>query len=388
MADQPLFPLEAFYHTPDITHVCAAGESLPLRAHSAAFAKYTEDKASGHTSARAKTQTVEDVRAGIALAWNAASANEIGFAPSVADGVSLIVESLHWDEGDNVVVDPDDFPSLIAPFVIKRNALRERVGGTAAGPEVRYAGVDDLEGAVDARTRVIVISYVSYLNAARVDLALYRKVADQVGAILIVDYSQAAGWAVIDATIADFAFSCCHKWLLGGTGTAIAYWNQTRQPGWRPATAGSHALASLPAGQPRHQWEAETPRLRDDAMVFSRGNPAHVSIYLLREGLEFLARWDTVRIQTHVQILTTSLRSALEREGIPSSTPSEKQRHGASVTVHCRGASDIVDEMRNLGVYAWNGNGRVRFSFHGYSCRADVERIMEVFPGLWGRYNG
>ena len=48
----------------------------------------------------------------------------------------------------------------------------------------------------------------------------------------VVDFTQAAGYLPIEASVADFAFSACYKWLLGVTGVAVAYWNRTRQPGW------------------------------------------------------------------------------------------------------------------------------------------------------------
>ncbi|KAL4999848.1 pyridoxal phosphate-dependent transferase [Aspergillus recurvatus] len=378
---KPLFPLDAFQSTPGTTHVCAAGESLPLLAHNDAFARFLNHKAAGHVGSEEKDRQVNEVRGLIAQQWQVSS-QEIGFTSSVADGISMIVESLHWQEGDHVIVDPDEFPSLIAPFVVKGQLHRERHGVEV--PKVRYAGAEDLESAVDNKTRLVVVSYVSYLNSKRVDLAFYRKLADSAGAMLVVDYSQAAGYAPIDASIADFAFSCCHKWLLGTTGVAIAYCNRTRQPGWKPSTAGWYSLSAT-SGQPRRGLG--TVKLKDDARVFTRGNPSHLSIYMLREALDFLRQWEPIEIERHVQTLTAELLKLLDQEGIPSSTPWDKERHGGSVTVHCAGAAKIVDELRKAGIYAWNGNGRIRISFHGYNSLRDVERIMEVFPALWKEFH-
>ncbi|KAL4924588.1 pyridoxal phosphate-dependent transferase [Aspergillus undulatus] len=381
MAAKPLFPLDAFYPTDEITHVCAAGESLALQAHSAAFARYMADKSAGHIGPAEKNIQMDHVRSVIAREWKV-TVPEVGFASSVADGVSMVLESLHWEEGDNVVIDPDEFPSLIAPFAVKSQLNRERYG--AEIPQVRYANADSLAGAVNNKTRLIAVSYISYLNGARVDLRHYRRLADSVGAILVVDYSQAAGYMRIDASVADFAFTCSHKWLLGVTGVTIAYWNRNRQPGWRPSTAGWHSLS---LGHPLPQWGIETLKFRDDALCFTRGNPAHLPIYILRGSLDFLRQWETAKVERHVLALTATLFERLEQEGISPSTPRNKNQQAGSVTVHCDEASEITDELRKAGVYAWNGNGRVRFSFHGYNCLRDVERIMEVFPGLWRRFN-
>ncbi|KAL4794883.1 PLP-dependent transferase [Aspergillus venezuelensis] len=381
MASEPLFPLEYFQIPPETTHVCAAGETPALKAHNAAVTRYMADKSSGHIGPGAKNIQVDHARSVIAKEWNVTT-SEIGFASSVADAVSMLLESLDWKEGDNVVLDADDFPSLIAPFAVKGQVNKER--GSADIPAVRYANPLELAGAVNAQTRLIAVSHVSYLNGARVDLSHYRAVADSVGAILVVDYSQAAGYMAIDASIADFAFTACHKWLLGVTGVAIAYWNKTRQPSWKPSTAGWH---SLEIGHPRPDWGKEEVKFRDDALCFTRGNPSHLSIYLLRQSVDFLSQWDAVDIEEHVLGLSAALLEGLQKEGIASSTPWDRDQHAGNVTVQCEGATEIVNELRKAGVYAWNSNGRVRFSFHGYNCLKDVERILEVFPALWRRFN-
>ncbi|PLB52230.1 PLP-dependent transferase [Aspergillus steynii IBT 23096] len=384
MADRPLFSLELFHRIPEITHVCAAGESLPLKGQSKALEKYMKDKSSGHIGRFHQTQYLDDVRTLVSQAWGVAN-HEVGFAPSVADGVSMVLESLDWRDDDNVCVHVDEFPSLVGPFAFKhQQKQKDSRGGPIKSPEVIYYKRNELQEKVNERTRLIAVSYVSYYDGTRVDLSFYRQVADSVGAILLVDFTQAAGYTPIDASVADFAFSACYKWLLGTTGAAIAYWNQSKMPNWRPITGGWHSLA---LGAVRPQWESHFLEARNDAMCFSRGNPAHLPIYVLRESLEYLKQWDASKIEEHVQTLTTALLERLKTKSIHSSTPTAKDQHGASVTVDCERASEIVDEMAKAGIYAWNGQGRVRFSFHGYNCIKDVDRIMEVFPTLWKKFN-
>ena len=276
----------------------------------------------------------------------------------------MLVESMRWREGDNICVDGNEYPSVVVPFALAASGI----------PEVRFAeggGANRILEKVDARTRVIAVSYVSYLNGERFDLANLRAKADEVGAILVVDYTQAAGYLPIDASIADFAFSACYKWLLGITGCAVAYWNRDRQPNWRPSSGGWHSLRS--GSRPKY---AEGLTLRTDAMRFSRGNPSHASLYVLDGALDFLAGYETLAIQSHVQALTGDLHDRLSAVGIHPSTPRDPDRHGASICIDGNFEQRVVDDLHRRGVYIWGGRGRLRISFHGFNQRAELDTIV------------
>src|SRR6185503_15253734 len=210
-------------------------------------------------------------------------------------------------------------------------------------------------------TRVIGVSYVSYLTGERHNLTPLRALADSVGALLVVDFTQAAGYLPIEPSVADFAFSACYKWLLGITGVAVAYWNRARQPEWSPASAGWYSFA------PGARGYDNPPPPRDDALRFTRGNPAHASIYVLADALDYLAAFEVRDVQAHVQGMTTAMLERLEGLRIPTLTPTDPARHGASVCIPSPRAQAIVDAMARRGVLAWNGQGRIRVSCHGYN---------------------
>lgn len=156
----------------------------------------------------------------------------------------------------------------------------------------------------------------------------------------------------------------------GMAGLGIAYWNRARQADWSPASAGWHSFA------PGARGYQPVPPLRTDAMRFTRGNPAHAAVYVLNGALEYLAPFEMKDIQRHVQALTATLLERLEALQIPSTTPRDPARHGASVCIASPRAQAIVDDLANRGVWAWNGHGRVRFSFHGYNATMDIDRIV------------
>jgi len=313
---------------------------------------------------------VERTRRMLAAGWSAEHA-EIAFVSNVAEGVSMLAESIAWQPGDNAVFDPDEYPSVVAPFAMRRDP---RI-------ELRFVPVADparVAEAVDPRTRVIGVSHVSYLTGRRHDLAALRRVADSVGAMLVVDPPQAAGSLPIHGAVADFAFAAIYKWLLGMTGVAVAYWNRARQPDWTPTTAGWHSIE----GMARPDYGGGLA-LRPDAMRFTRGNPAHGPVYVLGSALDYLGRFGTAAVERHVQALTTALLARLREAGIASTTPPEPARHGASVCIDTPHAASVAEGLGRRGVLAWNGRGRIRFSFHGYNCLADVDRIMDALRAEW-----
>lgn len=357
----PLFDPADFRIPPGIVHVCAAGETPVLRAQAAALERHADDKSAGPAGRARLDGEVERLRARLA-AWWSVGTDDIGLVSSVAEGMSMLVESMDWREGDNVVLDRNEYASVVAPLALRR------------GVELRFARLadpDDVARAVDGRTRMIAVSAVSYLDARRHDLPALRRVADGAGTMLVVDYTQANGWLPIEAAVADFAFSACYKWMLGLTGIAVAYWNRARQPRWAPATAGWYSIVT----GPRPDYAAPIP-LRPDAGCFTRGNPAHAPAYAVHAALDFLETFPRGAVQAHVQALTVDLLARLAAEGIASMTPPDPAQHGASVCIAHDRAGAIVEAMAAQGVLAWNGRGRIRISFHGYNDTAELDRVM------------
>ncbi|MGX9962388.1 aminotransferase class V-fold PLP-dependent enzyme [Roseomonas sp. F4] len=325
------------------------------------MSRYALDKSSGPAGRARMDAEIDRLRARLAGFWSVATA-EIGLVSSVAEGMSMLVESLDWREGDNVVLDSHEYPSIALPLAMRRGVTLRHV--PIAHPEAVAA-------AVDGRTRMVAASAVSYFDASRPDLLPLRAAADRVGALLVVDYTQASGWLPVEAGIADFAFSACYKWMLGATGLAIAYWNRARQPGWAPATAGWYSVADQGANEYR-----AAPPLRPDANRFTRGNPAHLPAYALQAAMDLHEGVPQGAMQAHVQALTTALLTRLARAGIPSLTPADPARHGASVCIAHPRASRVVATMAARNVLAWNGRGRIRISFHGYNDLAEIDPIM------------
>ena len=60
--------------------------------------------------------------------------------------------------------------------------------------------------------------------------------------------------------------------------------------------------------------------------------------------------------------------------GVPVVTPAAPERRAGNIAFLADDPLKIVAALRAEGVFAWGGEGRVRFSTHIYNDLADVER--------------
>lgn len=358
----PLFPREAFDIAPGLAHLCCGGEPPWLRSHGEAMARYAAHRNAGFTGRDRMDEEVLAVRGLLARNWSVAR-EEIGFVASVADGCAMLGESLDLPPGCNVVAADIEYSSVLGGFAL-RPGVEMRIGQGLAG----------IPALVDGNTRAILVSDISQLTGEAADLPALRALADAVGAALIVDFTQAAGWKRVDASIADFAFSSCYKWLLASTGIAVAYWNMARQPGWAPLSGGWFSLV------PPIDWQ--NPALVPDAMRFCRGNPAFVPLYMLGHAVTAARGWAAPAVlEAHVLALTAAFREAVLAVGLPCWTPA---RHGANVCLPHADSEAAVAALQRHGVMAWGGRGRVRFSFHGYNGMDDVQAALAALRAVMG----
>ena len=114
----------------------------------------------------------------------------LAFTKNTTEGLNTVAQGLAWQDGDNLIVDDQEHPTNALPWLnLRRRGVQVRVAKADAH---RYT-VDDLWRHVDARTRLIAVSWVQYGTGLRTDIAeLGRRCAAR-GIWLIVDGIQGAG---------------------------------------------------------------------------------------------------------------------------------------------------------------------------------------------------
>jgi selenocysteine lyase/cysteine desulfurase len=365
----------AFIGIEHVAHLAAGGEAPVLRSHLDAAAQFLLDKGDGMPG-RERFMVVAD-RARAALARRLGGGpGDVALLGSASEGLHVAAEGIDWRPGDNVVVAQSEFPSVLHVW----QRLRTR------GVEVRAVGREavvapgELAQAMDARTRVLAASHVSYLTGARHDLARLRALADRVGARLVVDASHALGVVPVDGALCDVVVACCYKWLLGVHGVGVFYVNARRWPDLAPPWVGWHSTVR------EEDWRRRTGyQLVASAERFEAGNPPFLPSYVLDNALRALDTLDPAAVEAHVLALGGVLRSGLVKLGLPVLTPEAPEARAGNLVFASGRCEQVERALREAGVLVWAGDGRVRLSVHAYNDEADVERALAALAALAAR---
>src|SRR5207253_8277622 len=124
---------------------------------------------------------------------------------STTEGCNIVVTGLRLGPDDEVVTTDGEHPGLLAPLRASGAAIRE--AGVLGRPAAE--ALDRILAEVTARTRLIAVSHVLWLNGQVLPLAEIKR---RTGLPLLVDGAQSVGAVPVDASVADHYTVSGQKW--------------------------------------------------------------------------------------------------------------------------------------------------------------------------------
>ena len=332
-----LAPKNDFIGLEGCVHLAAGGEPPQLKTVKKALDRFVTDKSHGSRGRARFFDVFREARERLAEIMQVPP-SDIGFLGSCSDAINLVCWSLPWEQGDNVVVNDLDYPSMIYPFA----RLESRYGVEVRVVKSRNfdLSTSDFAEAIDSHTRLVPVSHVSYLTGLRHDIHAIAEVAHRSGAAVLTDISHSLGVVPLDLSGIDFAVSCAYKWLLGIHGLGIFHWNRRLQPHFDPLFIGE---ASVEENPPISDPTRITPS--NDASRVTVGNPSWVSLYALVNGLRYLEALGSEQVYDHVLGLTALVRGRLQELGFNVITPADPGRHAGNVAFLCKKWQELWDRL-------------------------------------------
>ena len=175
-----------------------------------------------HQAALAASRLIFETRETLAELFNIDDSSNIIFTLNATDSLNLGIKGLLRD-GDHVVTTSMEHNSVSRPL----NALARR-GVLVTSVKCDESGHIDLSGiekAINAKTKLIIITHASNVTGTLMPLADVVEIAHKNKAIFMVDAAQTAGAFPLDVQELGIDLMACsgHKSLMGPQGTGVLY---------------------------------------------------------------------------------------------------------------------------------------------------------------------
>ncbi|MBI1886369.1 MAG: aminotransferase class V-fold PLP-dependent enzyme [Chloroflexi bacterium] len=155
-----------------------------------------------------------------------ASPEEVSLQQNSTEGINIVLNGLCLSPDDEVITCSLEHPSVIVPSYY----ARERRGANLKIVRLSAADSPDdvlakFQEAVSPRTRLLVLSHITYGTGMLLPARELAGLAHARGAYLLLDAAQSVGQIPVDVRALDCDFCAFpgHKWLLAPAGTGALY---------------------------------------------------------------------------------------------------------------------------------------------------------------------
>jgi cysteine desulfurase / selenocysteine lyase len=343
-----------------------------------------------HQLGAESTEAFEAARDTVAGFLNAPSRDEVIFTKNASEALNLAANTLAWagplqvGEGDEVVITEMEHHSNIVPWQL----LTERTGAT-----LRWFGLTDdgrldlsnIDELITERTKVVSLTWVSNMLGTINPVAQIAARAHEVGALVVVDASQAVPQLPVDvvASGADLLAFTGHK-CVGPTGIGVL---------WGRAEVLDQLPPFLGGGEMIETVTMERSTYAPIPHKFEAGTPPIVEAVGLGAALEYLGHLGMDAVHAHEQAITGYALEALATvPGLTILGPLDAAERGGAISFELAGAHphDVATVLDTRGIAVRAGHhcakpahlrygvqSSTRMSSYLYTTPDEIDALVE-----------
>jgi cysteine desulfurase/selenocysteine lyase len=343
-----------------------------------------------HQLGAESTEAFESARDRVATFISAPSRDEVIFTKNASEALNLAANTMAWagpfqvGPGDEVVITEMEHHSNIVPWQL----LTERTGAT-----LRWFGLTDdgrldlsnIDDLITERTKVVALTWVSNMLGTINPVAEIAERAHQVGALVVVDASQAAPQLPVDvaASGADLLAFTGHK-CVGPTGIGVLWGRREVLDQLPPFLGGGEMIETVTMERSTY---AAVPH------KFEAGTPPIVEAIGLGAALDYLGHLGMDAVHAHEQAITAYALEALQTvPGLKVLGPLSAADRGGAISFELAGAHphDIATVLDTRGIAVRAGHhcakpaharfgvqSSTRMSSYLYTTPAEIDALVE-----------
>ena len=330
----------------------------------------------GHETAGPKPvwlRRVERTRERVAALFNA-KPSEIAFTKNTSEGLNIAANAVPLKAGDNVVLIEGDHPNNAYAWLnLRRKGVEVRF--VKLNGEHEVADAQAFAPFVDARTRVISLSHITFHAGQRHDVAGIGRLCKERGIYLVVDAMQSVGVVPIDVQAMNVSVLAAgtHKGLLVPQGLGVLYVREGLDE-LQPVYLAMSSMAHPPADYIARPDDMATRR---DAARFEMGNLNLPDIQALNAAIDLIERVGVEAVEKHVQALGDRLIEHLDELGIPLVGPRRRDSR-AHIYVLGLPTDEWAEYFARNQVRVSPERDGIRVSFGMFNTVDDVDQLALV----------
>jgi len=313
------------------------------------------------------------------------SPDNAAFVKNTSEAMGMIANGYPFEPGDEIVGYVHEYPANHYPWKLqeRRGAVlkllpdRDRGGPACRGKPCGWS-LEDLEGMVSERTRLVAVSHVQFTSGFAADLKALGSFCAARGIDLVVDAAQSLGclpvypdeWGISAVAASGW------KWLLGPVGVGLFYTSPAFRDKLEHVMTGAELMVQ---GEDYldHRWAPHGTAKRFEystsPMVLAAALTECLKGGALRYGLEAL-RDEVFRLQD-------VLLEGLDRDRFAPVEFPEAHRSGILSVACAEDPLSVVKEAASRGVTVSSRGGYLRLAPHFYNDDEEMHRAADVLNG-------
>ncbi len=305
-----------------------------------------------------------------------AEEGEIALTDNTGEGLNIIAYGLNWREGDEVITTNHEHISALAPLYQIRDRYGISIRIANLGQQGERPAAEAIAPLITPRTRLIVISHVSFMTGAVFDVSAVGALGRRHGIPVLVDGAQSAGAIAVDvkALGIDFYAIPMQKWLCGPDGTGALYVRRASLDYLQPTYVGYFSIKHEEPGT----WE-----LQETAQRFELGGRQTAALAGQSRALQWLEEtvghpWIRQRISALNSQADALLRAV---PGITVLTPRPGASGLLSITFDRAEPDTVVGrlaEEHNIYIRSIHERQALRISTGFYNTEEELKRLAGV----------
>jgi len=335
------------------------------------------------------SEAFENARDKVATFIGAPNRDEVVFTKNASEALNLVANVLgsagRVGPGDEVVISEMEHHSNIVPWQL----LTQRTGATLKWFGITDEGrldLSDIDRLITERTKVISVTWVSNMLGTVNPLDQIIAKARSVGALVVVDGSQAVPQLPVDmaALGADFVAFTGHK-MVGPTGIGVLWGRYDLLAELPPFLGGGEMIETVT--MERSTYAAPPAR-------FEAGTPPIAQAVGLGAAVDYLSALGMHKVAEHEREITAyALERLREVGGLTVVGPKDAVMRGGAISFTLEGVHphDVSQLLDSQGVAVRAGHhcakpahlrfgvqSTTRASFYLYTAREEIDALVEA----------